>query len=132
MTIWTRRNWMTLAAIMGFLAVAMGAFAAHGADDPKAKAWLQTGATYAFMHTLATVACAAFIDSGARRARLAPAFFLSGVALFSGSLYAMALGAPRWLGAITPVGGLLFLVGWAVLAWAAREIEPGRDRRSGT
>jgi uncharacterized membrane protein YgdD (TMEM256/DUF423 family) len=44
--------------------------------------------------------------------------------IFSGSLYAMALGAPRWLGAITPIGGLLFLIGWAVLAWAARGVDP--------
>ncbi|HEY0435744.1 MAG TPA: DUF423 domain-containing protein, partial [Phenylobacterium sp.] len=61
---------------------------------------------------------------GAPRARFAPAFFLAGVLLFSGSLYAMALGAPRWLGAVTPVGGLGFLAGWAVLAWAARGVEP--------
>jgi uncharacterized membrane protein YgdD (TMEM256/DUF423 family) len=61
---------------------------------------------------------------GARRARFAPAFFLSGVVLFSGSLYALALGAPRIVGAITPFGGLLFLAGWAILAWAARGVDP--------
>jgi len=44
--------------------------------------------------------------------------------LFSGSLYAMALGAPRWLGAVTPIGGLCFLVGWVILAWAARGVDP--------
>jgi len=58
-----------------------------------------------------------------KRARLAPAFFLSGVVFFSGSLYAMAFGAPRWLGAITPIGGVLFLIGWAILAWAARDVD---------
>lgn len=120
---WNRRTWMTLAAIGGFLAVAVGAFAAHGVHDDKAKAWLQTGAQYGFMHTMATFACAILMDIGARRARFAPAFFLSGVVLFSGSLYAMAFGAPRWFGAITPIGGTLFLIGWAILAWSAREID---------
>jgi uncharacterized membrane protein YgdD (TMEM256/DUF423 family) len=120
---WNRRTWMTLAALGGFLAVAVGAFAAHGVDDAKAKAWLQTGAQYGFMHTMATFACATFMNIGARRASLAPAFFLSGTVLFSGSLYAMAFGAPRWLGAVTPVGGTLFLAGWLVLAWAARDVD---------
>jgi uncharacterized membrane protein YgdD (TMEM256/DUF423 family) len=75
------------------------------------------------MHALATIGCAAFMQVGARRARFAPAFFLSGTVLFSGSLYALALGAPRWTGIITPFGGLLFLAGWAVLAWAARGVD---------
>jgi len=120
---WNRRTWMTLAAVGGFVAVAVGAFAAHGVSDPVAKDWLRTGATYGFMHTMATFACATFMNIGAVRARFAPAFFLSGVVLFSGSLYAMALGGPRWLGAVTPLGGLLFLTGWAVLAWAARGVD---------
>lgn len=120
---WTRRTWMTLAAVGGFLAVAVGAFGAHGVADPKAQEWLRTGATYGFMHTMATFACATFMNIGARRARFAPAFFLGGVVLFSGSLYAMAFGAPRWLGMVTPLGGLAFLIGWGVLAWAARGVD---------
>lgn len=120
---WTRRTWMTLAALGGFIAVAVGAFAAHGVSDPQAKEWLKTGAQYGFMHTMATFACATFMNIGARRARFAPAFFLSGVVFFSGSLYAMALGAPRWLGAITPIGGVLFLIGWTILAWSARGVD---------
>ena len=123
MAFWTRRNWMTLAAIGGFLAVAVGAFAAHGVTDPKAQEWLRTGATYGFMHSLATFACATAMQLGAQRARFVPAFFLAGVVLFSGSLYAMALGAPHWLGAVTPLGGLSFLIGWGVLAWAARGVD---------
>ena len=121
---WTRRTWMTLAALGGFIAVAVGAFAAHGVTDPTAKDLLKTGATYGFMHTMATFACATFMQVGARRAWFAPAFFLSGVVLFSGSLYALAFGAPRWVGAITPLGGLLFLTGWLILAWAARGVDP--------
>ena len=129
MGFWTRRNWMTLAALGGFVSVAVGAFAAHGAPDARAQELLRTGATYGFMHTMATFACATFMNIGARRARFAPAFFLSGVVLFSGSLYAMAFGAPRFLGAVTPVGGLLFLAGWGVLAWAAREVDSSASFR---
>lgn len=120
---WNRRRWLMLAALSGLVAVAMGAFAAHGITDPKAKAWIQTAALYGFMHSLATFACAAMMQIGAHRARFAPACFLAGVVLFSGSLYAMALGAPRWLGAITPIGGVLFMVGWLVLVWAAAGID---------
>ncbi|HEX2558506.1 DUF423 domain-containing protein [Phenylobacterium sp.] len=119
---WTPRNWMTLAAVLGLLAVAGGAFGAHGVADPKAKSWLQTGAEYALVHVLASFACGILAQFGARRPGLAAAFFLAGVALFSGSLFVMALGGPRWLGAVTPVGGLSFMIGWAALAWAARGI----------
>lgn len=122
---WDRRTWMTLGAVSGFVSIALGAFAAHGAEG-RAAELLRTGATYEFMHAMATFACATFMNIGARRARFAPAFFLSGTVLFSGSLYAMAFGAPRWLGMVTPLGGLAFLAGWAVLAWAARDIDQDR------
>jgi uncharacterized membrane protein YgdD (TMEM256/DUF423 family) len=124
MGLWSRRSWLTLAAAGGFLSVAFGAFAAHGIADPRGQELLRTGSLYGFIHSLATFASAALLQMGAPRARFAPAFFLSGVVLFSGSLYAMALGAPRWLGAVTPIGGLCFLAGWAVLAWAARGVDP--------
>ena len=68
MGVWTRRNWMTLAAAGGFIAVAVGAFATHGVQDPRAQEWLRTGAMYGFMHTMATFACATFMNIGARRA----------------------------------------------------------------
>jgi uncharacterized membrane protein YgdD (TMEM256/DUF423 family) len=115
---------MTLAALGGFIAVGVGAFAAHGVTDPRSQELLKTGAIYGFMHTIATFACATFMQVGARHARFAPAFFLSGILLFSGSLYALAAGAPRWIGAVTPIGGLCFLTGWAVLIWAARGVDP--------
>jgi len=123
--IWTRRNWLTLAAISGFISIAVGALAVHGVSDPRAKELLKTGAQYEFMHAIATIACATLMQLGAARARFAPAAFLSGSLLFSGSLYALAFGAPRWTGAITPIGGLLFLIGWVVLIWAARGVDPG-------
>lgn len=120
-----RRDWLALAALNAFVAIAMGAFAAHGISDPKAAEWLRTGAQYAFWHTMATFASAAFMGMGARRARFAPAFFLTGSVVFAGSLYAMAFGAPRWLGAVTPIGGVLFLCGWAWLALSARDLDRG-------
>ena len=111
--------WLRLAAISGFVSVAVGAFAAHGVSDPAAKELLRTGSTYEAIHALATLACAVFVGRAAGRARIAAVLFLIGSALFSGSLYALAAGAPRLVGAITPLGGLAFLAGWAVLAWAA-------------
>ena len=123
-----RRDWLTLAAINGFSAIAMGAFAAHAVNDPKAAEWIRTGAQYAFWHTMATFASAALMGMGAPRARFAPAFFLTGSVIFAGTLYAMAFGAPRWLGAVTPVGGVLFLIGWAWLALSARDLDR-TDRR---
>ena len=122
--IWSRRTWMTLAALNGLMAVAMGAFAAHGIADLQAKDWLKTGASYQFMHAMTTFASATFMQVGGAPGEVRPGLFLGGSVLFSGSLYAMAAGAPHWLGAVTPVGGLLFLLGWGVLIWAARGVDP--------
>jgi len=116
---WARANWLTLAALAGFASVAFGAFAAHGIGDPRAQELLRTGSLYGFVHALATLATGVLTP----RARLAPALFLAGVLLFSGSLYALALGAPPLVGAITPVGGLSFLAGWLALAWAVRRVD---------
>ena len=110
---------LRLAAISGLISVAAGAFGAHGAATAKAGELFRTGATYEALHALAVFACAALSGAAARRARLAPPIFLIGAVLFSGSLYALALGAPPLVGAITPIGGLAFMAGWAVLAWAA-------------
>jgi uncharacterized membrane protein YgdD (TMEM256/DUF423 family) len=117
------RAWLTFAAVLGFLCVALGAFGAHGLADPRAQAWARTGAEYGFVHVLASFACLPLIGAGARRARFAPPLFLAGAVIFTGTLAAMALGGALWLGAITPIGGVLFLAGWGVLAWSARQIE---------
>ena len=113
----TQGLWMRLAALSGLISVGFGAFAAHGIDNPVAKEWLRTGAQYQIIHALAAFACLAFGKH--RGAMIAPWLFLGGGLLFSGSLYAMALGAPHGVGAITPLGGLLFIGGWASLIWAA-------------
>jgi uncharacterized membrane protein YgdD (TMEM256/DUF423 family) len=117
------RRPLSLAAVLGFLCVGLGAFASHGLSDPERQAWMRTGATYGLAHVVAILGCLPLIRAGASRARLVPPLFLAGVAVFSGSLAAMALGGPRWLGAITPVGGVLFLAGWGVLAWASSQLQ---------
>ncbi len=123
MSLWNRRTWLCLAALNALLAVGFGAFAAHGVQDLKAAEWLRTGSTYAFVHSFAIFAAALVASLGAHRARWAPGFFLAGAVLFSGSLYAMALGAPRWFGAITPIGGVSFMIGWLILAWASLSLQ---------
>ncbi|MBU4435455.1 MAG: DUF423 domain-containing protein [Alphaproteobacteria bacterium] len=119
MALWTPRTWTGLAALSGLCAVALGAFAAHGVHAAKPVEWLHTGALYQMTHALAVFGAFALARAGARGMGLAAGLFLAGTVLFSGSLYAMALGAPRILGAVTPLGGLSFMLGWAILAWRA-------------
>jgi uncharacterized membrane protein YgdD (TMEM256/DUF423 family) len=103
----------------GFLAVAAGAFGAHGIADPLAKEVLRTGATYGLVHALAVFAALFVGGQGGRGAQLAAWLFAAGGAVFSISLYVLALSGVRWLGAITPLGGLMMLAGWITLAYAA-------------
>lgn len=103
---------VVLAALSGATAVAAGAFGAHAAHGEAAE-WLKTGGQYQLMHAVAALVA---VRMGAR----GPAWcFVVGGAVFAGSLYLMALGMPRWLGAITPLGGVALIVGWVWLAWSA-------------
>ena len=113
------RIWMLLASLSGLLGVAAGAFGAHGVGDPQAKAWLQTGGHYQLIHALAVFACVFLWRLGGSTAQVAAWLFLAGSTIFAGTLYAMALGGPRGLGAVTPIGGVLLILGWAALAWTA-------------
>ena len=105
-----------LAALNGFLAVAAGAFGAHGASGP-AKDWLRTAGEYGLIHSLAVFAAGSLIERS-RVAGVAAWLFLAGAVVFAGSLDVMALTGQLWLGAVTPIGGLLLLAGWASLAFA--------------
>ena len=100
-----------LAALSAALAIGAGAFGAHGAASPQAAEWLRTGGTYQLVH-----AVAALVLIGVSRG--AAATLLVGAAIFALTLYAMAVGGPRWLGAVTPIGGLLMIGGWLWAAWA--------------
>jgi uncharacterized membrane protein YgdD (TMEM256/DUF423 family) len=91
-----------------------------------ARELLRTGSAYEMYHALAALACAVLALRLRRAVALSAGCFLFGSALFSGSLYALAFGAPRWTGAATPLGGLIFLLGWAALAWAAAGGEAAR------
>ena len=117
------RNWTFLGAVFGGLAVGAGAFGAHALKahlSAEALGWWQTGAQYHLVHAVALVLTGLFAPRGRPRAiALAGLAFMSGIVLFSGSLYALALTGARWIGAVTPVGGLLLLVGWIALAASA-------------
>lgn len=114
------REFLVVAAISGFLAVALGAFGAHGLKtrlSPEFMSVYQTGVQYHFYHTGALLACALLLRGGL----VHPALYVAGysyavgIIIFSGSLYVLAITGQRWLGMVTPLGGLAFLVGWLAL-----------------
>ncbi|HET8883663.1 MAG TPA: DUF423 domain-containing protein [Solimonas sp.] len=115
--------WLTTGALYGFLGVAFGAFGAHALRARLSADMLaiwKTAVDYQFYHALALLLVGLWIaQQPARALNVAGICFALGILLFSGSLYALALSGVRVLGAITPFGGLLFLLGWLSLAWAA-------------
>lgn len=125
------RLFLTLACANGFLAVALGAFGAHGLksrlegleDGAQRLAWWETAAHYQLTHALALgLAAYLFTRRPGKAARLSGFAFTVGIVLFSGSLYAMTLTGMRGLGAVTPLGGVALLVGWgAALVSSIRE-----------
>jgi uncharacterized membrane protein YgdD (TMEM256/DUF423 family) len=117
------RLFITLAALSGCLAVALGAFGAHALRDrlsPDALQVFQTGVSYQMYHALALLAVgillARFSTQGSAWLSAAGWLFAAGSLLFSGSLYLLALSGTTWLGAITPLGGVAFLLGWLAVA----------------
>ncbi|MHC5542559.1 DUF423 domain-containing protein [Singulisphaera rosea] len=131
--------WVKIGAISGFLAVALGAFGAHGLrerfkvaeadsfavrmDKQRTLENFDTAARYQMYHALAIVAVGILAASNRTGASdVAGWSFLVGTALFSGSLYVLVLTGQKWLGAITPFGGVGFLIGWLALAFAARNV----------
>jgi uncharacterized membrane protein YgdD (TMEM256/DUF423 family) len=107
-----------VAAISGFLAVVLGAFGAHGLRgrvDPEQLAAWQTATHYHLTHSVVLLALALYAGASGRPAGLSPWLFAVGITLFSGSIYALVLGGPRWLGPVTPLGGLALIAGWLSL-----------------
>jgi uncharacterized membrane protein YgdD (TMEM256/DUF423 family) len=131
------RLWICAAAVNGLLAVALGAHATHsllGRVEPERIAWIETGSDYGMAHGLALIGVAllwgrtpggqAPESPPPRSLRLAGWGFLAGTVLFSGALYVMGMTGLRALGAVTPVGGILLLGGWAALfvhGWGLRD-----------
>jgi uncharacterized membrane protein YgdD (TMEM256/DUF423 family) len=114
-----------LAGLAGTSAVLLGAFGAHalrGAMDAAHYELWHTAVEYHFWHALALAAAA--LCAREKASSVAMGSFVAGIAMFSGSLYALALGATRWIGIITPLGGLAFIVGWLALGFA---LKPQRD-----
>jgi uncharacterized membrane protein YgdD (TMEM256/DUF423 family) len=108
-----------VAGLLGALAIGLGAFGAHGLKErlaliPEAVGWWETATFYLLTHAVAVGAIAG-------RSLWPARLWAFGATVFAATLYAMALGAPRWFGAITPIGGSLLIAGWVVLAWAARK-----------
>ena len=125
-------GWIIAAAFGGTVSVVGGAFAAHGLDplgDAKAIGWLQTASLFGALHALAMLAVVALAGIGrlaGGAAVAAQSLFLLGSILFPGALYTLALGGPRWFGAVVPLGGIAFIVGWASLAVSASRGCSGR------
>jgi len=123
-------SWLLWAAINGFVAVALGAFGAHGlatrVTEQRLGNW-QTAVQYQMFHVMALVIVALLIRELGQLPllKLGGRLFLAGIVLFSGSLYLLVLSEQRWLGMITPLGGLCFLAGWAVVGWACVQASNG-------
>jgi uncharacterized membrane protein YgdD (TMEM256/DUF423 family) len=116
------RGFVAAGAVLAAVAVAAGAFGAHALAarlTPERLATWETAARYHMYHALALILVGIIAERlQSPLAGIAGWLFIAGIAVFGGTVYALALGAPRWLGAITPLGGLAFLAGWLLLAWA--------------
>jgi uncharacterized membrane protein YgdD (TMEM256/DUF423 family) len=116
-------RWLAVAAVFGLLGVTLGAFGAHGLRarlEPEQLASWQTAVQYHLLHSVALLALALFTVQSGRPVGLQAWLFTLGIALFSGSIYVLVLGGPRWLGPVTPLGGLCLIGGWLSLLLLAR------------
>ena len=118
------QRWTSLGALAGALTVILGAFGAHALEgrlDAEQTGWWETGVLYLAIHSLALVGYGSFRQvRPSNRPGLPGWGFVLGILLFVGTLHAMALGGPKWLGAITPIGGTAWIVAWLAFAFEAR------------
>jgi uncharacterized membrane protein YgdD (TMEM256/DUF423 family) len=118
-------SWVAIAGLSGALAVAAGAFGAHGLRErlsPELLSAWNTAVLYHLLHSVAILALGLFEVVSSESVRVPALLFSVGVLLFSGSLYGLALGGPRVLGPVTPLGGLFLIFGWLSLIWWARSL----------
>jgi uncharacterized membrane protein YgdD (TMEM256/DUF423 family) len=127
------RPFAVSAAVLLALATAIGALGAHllrARLSPDRYEILQTAVHYQFFHALGLLGLSALLDRGPRPLLSAAAWLLLiGVVLFSGSLYLLLAGTPRWLGVLTPLGGVALIVGWCLAAFGMRTSPPDPDAR---
>ena len=113
-------NIIRIGAILGFLGVALGAFGAHALRERLSPASLEvwhTAVLYHLLHALVLLSIGFYVRATGSDLKTSAVFFLAGTVIFSGSLYALALSGVKPLGAITPIGGVCLLIGWALLAF---------------
>ncbi len=125
-TEFTSRLFFTTGSVLAGSGIAAGAFGAHGLKDvltPEMHSIFETAVRYQMYHCFGLIATAWAINQrggeNLQNFRIAGWSFVVGIVLFSGSLYALSISGQRWMGAITPIGGLAFIIGWIVLAWSA-------------
>jgi uncharacterized membrane protein YgdD (TMEM256/DUF423 family) len=124
------RGCLVTGAVLMAVGVMLGAFGAHGLQghlEPRRLASFQTGVQYQMLHAigLLVVGLVASVTDASGPLRWSARLMLAGIAFFSGAIYLMTAGAPRWLGMVAPVGGVSFMAAWALLAWHAFRVRQG-------
>lgn len=120
--------WLAVAAVAGASGVILGAFGAHALRarlEPADLAVWHTAVTYHLLHAVAILALALYGQATHRQVGLPAGLMAAGILLFSGSLYLLATAGWRWLGPVTPLGGLCFIAGWVAIFWTAAGRPPG-------
>jgi len=115
-------TWLGIGSVFMFLGVAAGAFGRHALKSRLAPDMLEAfeiGTRYLMIHALALILVSLLAARAGSIVQIAGILFTAGIVLFTGSLYALALSGTRWMGAITPICGILLLAGWLALLWAA-------------
>ena len=130
------RRCMAAGAVLLLLGVMLGAFGAHALQaqlTPRQLASYQTGVQYQMLHAfgLMIVGVVAQLTDASRRLSGSAWLMIAGIVFFSGSIYLMTAGAPRWLGMVAPIGGMSFMAAWALLAWHVLARGAGTDDRPG-
>ena len=119
------RIWLMSGAILGGAAVCLGAFGAHALSDildDYSRGIYEKAVFYHFIHALALLVVGILQQQFSHQLTISGISFLLGILLFSGSLYLLAITGMRWLGAVTPIGGLLFIIGWIWIAYQSMQI----------